>query len=197
MISVCPNCKNGDYVKYENKFKCDECETIFDNPIHMPKSEVTLPNTSFMVFIEEDVLILDGLSFGILTKLDKILSSRGNGVHINGNAFKARLHTFMTTGSEYSKCRLLKIGEDFTKYESDFENLLDLIHSKSELLLTEEIFGSFLRASVYLTREDVFDLEELTYEIKNKLATENSIDGEIEELLVMFKTINEYLEQLR
>jgi hypothetical protein len=198
LVNVCPNCNHGDYLASGSSYKCDSCGTYFNTPnlIH-DNGSVLEYNKYFNVIPMGDFLLIDGLSFGLLERLNKELSTHNKEVSVDFNTFQVRLKVFRDTNSEFSKLRLLKVREDYLDHQEEFDKLRRILNENKEASLTSDTFGENIKIPVYFTRLDMFDLEELAYKLVKELEDSKHIDNEVNALLDMCSTINEQMMKVR
>ena len=193
LVNTCPNCNSMVYYKKNEEYICHQCKNSFHKPVLVTDTNILDYNYYINALpIQGGLLYLDGLSFGLLEKLNIILEKNGSFVNIDFKGLQAKLKLFKDTESEFSKIQLLKIREDYLDHEEMYFNLLKVLEENKESPLSSDTFDVSVKAPVFMKVPDIYDLEQLSYD----LAKDNK-DGEIEALLDMFNSINKAMIEKR
>lgn len=193
-IKVCPHCDHGNYFLHDYSYICLSCKKEFNSAkITMNDGSILKHNEYFNISLVKDLLLIDGLSISLLEKLNNVLISKDNMVTVNIHELQIRLKIFKDTDSEYSKLRLLKVGEDYLDHDETFKKIRDLLDKNEPFPLNVGALGTNIKIPVYLTVSDIYDLEELTYNLDNELKTNSLKDSEVDALMTMFDVINDQI----
>lgn len=184
-VHTCPLCDSVAYYKKNDKYICYQCKKDFTEPNISLDTNILDFNYYVNAFPTKGFIHLDGLSFGLLEKLNTILEANGSFVNIDFPSFQGKLSMFKNTQSEFSKLQLLKVREDYLDHEDVFSKLTTILLENNVGPLSSGTFDVNIKAPVYLNITDMYDLEQLTYDL-----SKTDKDGEIEALLDMFTSIN-------
>lgn len=190
LVNTCPNCNSVAYYYKDNVFTCHECKSRFDKPDLLPNTNILEYNYYVNIFPINNMIYVDGLSFGLLEKLNTILEKNGSYVNIDLPVFQAKLKMYQDTKSEFSKLQILKVREDYLDYDDMFSKLTNVLVENKEGPLSSETFDVNIKAPVFMMIQDMYDLEQLVYDLSKEVD-----DGEIEALLEMFAVINKSMDK--